>query len=237
MRLSGKSWSVKSAVGLTLPHDPVEQRSDGIPRLGKHFPVATTQRRRVLCSDQHPLRVVVQQRVVRAPSRWPSDSRSPGRSARRFSAIAATAPAGRAQSLTSRPRACVRPSRRLRRAPTRSVASCCDPSRVRRPEYRRRSTFSQANRGWSLQSRVRRVRAHRPRRTANVGTWRGVPAGTSTRPSWQAFKQGISEVVSDRLVLITSPPHAAQFVLNGMLNAFLPLYGRDVLNLSGSGLW
>ncbi len=69
-----------------------------------------------------------------------------------------------------------------------------------------------------------------------VGTWRGVPAGTSTRPSWQAFKQGVSEVVSDRLVLITSAAHAAQFVLNGMLNAFLPLYGREVLNLSGSEL-
>jgi hypothetical protein len=40
--------------------------------------------------------------------------------------------------------------------------------------------------------------------TLNVDTWRGVPAGTSTRPSWQAFTQGISEVVSDLLVLITS---------------------------------
>jgi MFS transporter, DHA1 family, multidrug resistance protein len=69
-----------------------------------------------------------------------------------------------------------------------------------------------------------------------VGTWRGVPAGMSTRPSWQAFKQGVSEVASDRLVLITSAAHAAQFVLNGMLNAFLPLYGREVLSLSGSEL-
>jgi MFS family permease len=42
--------------------------------------------------------------------------------------------------------------------------------------------------------------------------------------------------VSDRLVLITSAAHAAQFVLNGMLNAFLPLYGREVLGLSGSEL-
>jgi MFS family permease len=56
------------------------------------------------------------------------------------------------------------------------------------------------------------------------------------RSSLQAFRHGISEVVSDRLVLITSAAHAAQFVLNGMLNAFLPLYGRDVLNLSGSEL-
>ena len=42
--------------------------------------------------------------------------------------------------------------------------------------------------------------------------------------------------MGDRLVLITSAAHAAQFVLNGMLNAFLPLYGREVLNLSGSEL-
>jgi MFS family permease len=69
-----------------------------------------------------------------------------------------------------------------------------------------------------------------------VATWRGVPARTSARPSWQAFKHGVCEVASDRLVLITSAAHAAQFVLNGMLNAFLPLYGREVLNLSGSEL-
>jgi MFS transporter, DHA1 family, multidrug resistance protein len=37
-------------------------------------------------------------------------------------------------------------------------------------------------------------------------------------------------------VLITSAAHAAQFVLNGMLSAFLPLYGREVLNLSASDL-
>ena len=42
--------------------------------------------------------------------------------------------------------------------------------------------------------------------------------------------------MSDRLVLITSAAHAAQFVLNGMLSAFLPLYGREVLSLTGSEL-
>jgi MFS family permease len=69
-----------------------------------------------------------------------------------------------------------------------------------------------------------------------ISTWREVPAGAAARPSWEAFKLGVSEVVSDRLVLITSAAHAAQFVLNGMLNAFLPLYGREVLNLSASEL-
>lgn len=67
-----------------------------------------------------------------------------------------------------------------------------------------------------------------------VGTWRGMPARTSTRPTWEAFKHGVREVVHDRLVLITSAAHAAQFVLNGMLNAFLPLYAREILDLSGS---
>jgi MFS transporter, DHA1 family, multidrug resistance protein len=69
-----------------------------------------------------------------------------------------------------------------------------------------------------------------------VGTWRAVPAGSSSRPSWDAFQRGVAAVVSDRRVLFTSAAHAAQFVLNGMLNAFLPLYGREVLNLSASEL-
>jgi len=69
-----------------------------------------------------------------------------------------------------------------------------------------------------------------------VSRWREPPAGTLQRPSWQAFQRGITEVASDRLVLITSAAQAAQFVLNGMLNAFLPLYGREVLNLSASEL-
>jgi MFS family permease len=69
-----------------------------------------------------------------------------------------------------------------------------------------------------------------------VSTGRELPAGTLKRPSWPAFKHGVTEVVSDRLVLVTSAAHAAQFVLNGMLNAFLPLYGREVLNLSASEL-
>ena len=66
--------------------------------------------------------------------------------------------------------------------------------------------------------------------------WRSGPRATSTRPSLQEFTRGVIEVGRDRRVLITSAAHAAQFVLNGMLNAFLPLYGRDVLNLSGSQL-
>ena len=69
-----------------------------------------------------------------------------------------------------------------------------------------------------------------------LSTWREPPAGTSQRPLWPAFKRGVTEVLRDRLVLITSAAHAAQFVLNGMLNAFLPLFAREVLNLSASEL-
>ena len=46
------------------------------------------------------------------------------------------------------------------------------------------------------------------------------------------FRTGIVEVARDRLVLMTSGAQAAQFVLNGTLNAFLPLYGRETLGLT-----
>ena len=55
---------------------------------------------------------------------------------------------------------------------------------------------------------------------------------TPTRLSWHEFTRGVVEVGRDRLILVTSGAQAAQFMLNGMLNAFLPLYGRDVLNLT-----
>jgi MFS family permease len=61
------------------------------------------------------------------------------------------------------------------------------------------------------------------------------PAGPARAP-WQEFKRGVAEVGRDRLVIVTSGAQAAQFVLNGMLNAFLPLYGRDVLGLATSEL-
>ena len=61
------------------------------------------------------------------------------------------------------------------------------------------------------------------------------PVGPARAP-WQEFKRGVAEVGRDRLVIVTSGAQAAQFVLNGMLNAFLPLYGRDVLGLTTSEL-
>ncbi|HEX2341963.1 MAG TPA: MFS transporter [Vicinamibacterales bacterium] len=69
-----------------------------------------------------------------------------------------------------------------------------------------------------------------------VAGWRVAPATSSRRWSWGEFKQGVMEVGRDRLVLVTSGAQAAQFVLNGTLNAFLPLYGREALGLTATQL-
>ena len=65
-----------------------------------------------------------------------------------------------------------------------------------------------------------------------VGRWRGPQPHAPDEGRWQHFSRGITEVARDRLILLTSAAQAAQFVLNGTLNAFLPLYGREVLGLS-----
>jgi MFS transporter, DHA1 family, multidrug resistance protein len=69
-----------------------------------------------------------------------------------------------------------------------------------------------------------------------VAGWRAAPLTSSSRPSWQELQRGVIEVGRDRLVLVTSGAQAAQFVLNGTLNAFLPLYGREVLGLTATQL-
>ena len=56
-----------------------------------------------------------------------------------------------------------------------------------------------------------------------VAGWGGTPETIFTREPWLEFKRGVAEVGRDRLVLITSGAQAAQFVLNGTLNAFFPL--------------
>lgn len=65
-----------------------------------------------------------------------------------------------------------------------------------------------------------------------VVAWRSGSDAPRGRAPWQEFKAGIGEVARNRLVLVTSGAQAAQFVLNGALNAFLPLYGRDVVGLT-----
>ncbi len=65
-----------------------------------------------------------------------------------------------------------------------------------------------------------------------VARWRSGSGPGPTRARWHEFKQGVAEVARDRLVLLTSGAQAAQFMLNGTLNAFVPLYGHEVLGLS-----
>jgi len=47
---------------------------------------------------------------------------------------------------------------------------------------------------------------------------------------------GILDVCREPLIVMTSLAQAAQFVLNGTLNAFLPLFGREVVGLTPSQL-
>lgn len=69
-----------------------------------------------------------------------------------------------------------------------------------------------------------------------VAGWAGPSPGGSRDARWGQFTGGIVEVGRDRLILVTSVAQAGQFVLNGTLNAFLPLYGREVLGLTPAQL-
>jgi DHA1 family multidrug resistance protein-like MFS transporter len=52
-------------------------------------------------------------------------------------------------------------------------------------------------------------------------------AGRSTR-----FTEGIIEVLRERRILVASLTHAAYYVMNGTLTAFLPLFAQDRIGLS-----
>jgi MFS family permease len=63
------------------------------------------------------------------------------------------------------------------------------------------------------------------------------PAAASPVPArFRQFTTGIADVCREPLILVTSVAHAAQFVLNGTLNAFLPLFATEVLGLVPSTL-
>jgi MFS transporter, DHA1 family, multidrug resistance protein len=63
-----------------------------------------------------------------------------------------------------------------------------------------------------------------------------VPDAERAAPRLAQFTQGIAEVARQPLILMTSVAQAAQFVLNGTLNAFLPLFARDVVGLTPAEL-
>lgn len=62
--------------------------------------------------------------------------------------------------------------------------------------------------------------------------WPSTPAASVGPARVSEFTRGILEVCRQPLILMTSLAQAAQFVLNGTLNAFLPLFAREVLGLS-----
>ncbi len=66
--------------------------------------------------------------------------------------------------------------------------------------------------------------------------WPSPPVANVSPERLGQLRRGIVEVCRRPLILMTSLVQAAQFLLNGTLNAFLPLYARDVLGLSPSEL-
>lgn len=62
------------------------------------------------------------------------------------------------------------------------------------------------------------------------------PSASAPPARLSQFTTGIVEVSRDPLILMTSVAQAAQFALNGTLNAFLPLFARDVLGVTPSTL-
>jgi DHA1 family multidrug resistance protein-like MFS transporter len=58
----------------------------------------------------------------------------------------------------------------------------------------------------------------------------------STAPLATRVIDGILEVVRERRILLASVTHAAYFVMNGTLNAFLPLFARDVIGMTAVGI-
>ncbi|MGE0362116.1 MAG: MFS transporter [Vicinamibacterales bacterium] len=65
-----------------------------------------------------------------------------------------------------------------------------------------------------------------------VATWTPPPREPVTGPRWPLFAAGIREVLTHRLLLVASVANAGQFVVSGALNAFLPLYARDLVGLT-----
>jgi MFS transporter, DHA1 family, multidrug resistance protein len=64
-----------------------------------------------------------------------------------------------------------------------------------------------------------------------AGTWPRPPESAVRAPRVVQFAAGIRDVCREPLILMTSVAQAAQFVLNGALNAFLPLFAHDVIGV------
>jgi MFS family permease len=66
--------------------------------------------------------------------------------------------------------------------------------------------------------------------------WPSSEAASGSSRRFNRFATGIIEVARDPLILVTSLAQASQFVLNGTLNAFLPLFAHEVIGLGPSQL-
>lgn len=66
--------------------------------------------------------------------------------------------------------------------------------------------------------------------------WPAAPPPAPAAQPVRRLTEGIVEVGRHPLILLTSLAQAAQFMLYGTLNAFLPLFARDTLGLSASAL-
>jgi MFS family permease len=67
---------------------------------------------------------------------------------------------------------------------------------------------------------------------AVVATWTPPPRPPAAGPRWPAFVAGIRDVLVHRQLFVASVANAGQFVVSGALNAFLPIYARDVVGLT-----
>jgi MFS family permease len=61
-------------------------------------------------------------------------------------------------------------------------------------------------------------------------------SSTGQRSPIRQFSDGIQEVVRNRQVLAASLAQAAQFLLNGSLSAFLPLYASEVVGMGAAAI-
>lgn len=71
-----------------------------------------------------------------------------------------------------------------------------------------------------------------------VFRWPGAPS-THARDHLSVlsrFAEGLHEVVQERRILVASLAQAAQFLLNGCLNAFLPLYASEVIGMNAADI-
>jgi MFS family permease len=67
-------------------------------------------------------------------------------------------------------------------------------------------------------------------------TPRWAPSAGAPPGAWSHVADGIRAVLAERRILVASVAHASYFVINGTLNAFLPLFAADRVGLDAAGI-